>query len=362
MNHSKRAIASLCLGIFLLLTLVFTRLGTAQDQAAKPAEKKPLTPGPMLAQGTVDFDTPDFTLTLVRSSQTVAALKPKGADNFDFTPGDLLVARSQNGYFHLGDITLRLRAGKSESWKNYSTATARQPVRELPNLQEVVAAADLTPTLPSDIPLHVTRTWEIESNKLVLRFAIKNTSEAIVEVGALGIPMIFNNVLNDRSLEEAHAKCSFYDPYLGEDAGYLQVTRLSGRGPALLVAPEGHTSFEAYNPILDKADRFGATPVFIDPTPRGITFEGFYEWMVHSQAYAENEWKQSQQWNPPTSLTLKPGESKTYGVRFLLSPSIHDLELTLSNNGRPVAIGIPGYVLPTDIDARLFLKYGHAIK
>ena len=66
----------------------------------------------MLDQGTVNYDTPDFTLNLVRSSQTVAALKPKGADGFDFTPGDLLTERSQNGYFHLGDITLRLRTAR----------------------------------------------------------------------------------------------------------------------------------------------------------------------------------------------------------------------------------------------------------
>ena len=76
----------------------------------------------MLSQGTVDFDTPEFKLTLVRSSQTVAALRPKGADDFDFTPGDLLVSRSHDGYFHLGDITFRLRVGNSGSWKNYSTA------------------------------------------------------------------------------------------------------------------------------------------------------------------------------------------------------------------------------------------------
>jgi hypothetical protein len=76
-------------------------------------EKKAPTPGPMLAQGTIDLETPHFTLTLVRSSQTVAALKPKDAGDFDFTPGDLLVARSQDGYFHLGDITLRLRTGNS---------------------------------------------------------------------------------------------------------------------------------------------------------------------------------------------------------------------------------------------------------
>ncbi len=316
----------------------------------------------MLSQGTEDFDTPDFALTLVRSSQTVAALKPKGAGDFDFTPGDLLVERSKDGYFHLGDITLRLRAGTSGDWKNYSTASGRNPVTALPVAKDVLAAADLAPTLPADVPLQITRTWLLESGKLVLRFTLKNKSSDSVQIGALGMPMIFNNVLNDRSLEEAHAKCSFYDPYIGEDAGYLQVTRLSGHGPALLVVPDGKTPFEAYNPILDHPGRQGAKPVFTDPTLRGITFEGFYEWMVHSQAYAENEWKAAQPWNPPTALSLAPGESRTYGLRFLLSDSIRDIEKTLAENGRPVAVGVPGYVLPMDIDARLFLKFPRSVR
>jgi hypothetical protein len=350
----KAVIVAICFLSFLSLPNVSTA------QAEK--KKEPPTPGPMLSQGIQDFDTPDFKLTLVRSSQTVAALNPKGAGDFDFTPGDLLVARSKDGYFHLGDLTLRLRTGTSGDWKNYSTAATRHPVLPLPVSKGVLAAADLAPALPTDIPLQVIRTWALESGKLVLRFTLKNKSSESVQIGALGIPMIFNNVLNDRSLDEAHAKCSFYDPYIGEDAGYLQVTRLSGHGPALLVVPDGRTPFEAYNPILDRGGRMGAKPVFTDPTPRGITFEGFYEWMVHSQAYAENEWKAAQPWSPPTALNLAPGESKTYGLTFLLSDSIRDIEKTLVENRRPVAVGVPGYILPMDIDARLFLNSPKTVK
>jgi len=341
--------------------LVMCLMDALLGVSAQEKEKKPPTPGPMLSQGTLDFDTPDFTLTLVRSSQTVAALKPKNGGGFDFTPGDLLVARSQDGFFQLGDITLRLRMETSGDWKNYSTSTARQPVAAMPASKTILAGADLAPTLPADIPLQITRVWSLEANKLVLRFTLKNKTAKIVEVGALGIPMIFNNVLNDRSLEEAHAKCSFYDPYIGEDAGYLQVTRLSGHGPALVVVPD-KTPFEAYNPILDRAGNWGAAPVFTDPTPRGITFEGFYEWMVHSRAYAENEWKTTEPWNRPTTLKLAPGESKTYGVEFLLSDSIRNIEKTLADNGRPVAVGIPGYVLPMDVEGQLFLKYPKSIR
>ena len=315
----------------------------------------------MLEQGYLDLDTPAFSVRLVRSSQTVASLKPKGAGDFDFTPGDLLVERSKDGYYHLGDLDLRLRTANSAEWKDYSTALARTPVTAQPAAGEVLASADLAPTLPADIPLQVIRTWGLEKGNLVLRFVVKNKTAQPVQIGALGIPMIFNNVLNGRSLEQAHAVCSFYDPYIGEDAGYLQVTRLSGHGPALLVLPVGQTPFEAYNPILDSR-RSAPVSIFHDPTPRGITFEGFYEWMVHSAAYAENEWKKATPWNPPTQAKLAPGESRTYAVEFVAADSIRDIEKTLAEHQRPVAVGVPGYVLPMDLQARLFLKYPHGVK
>ena len=320
----------------------------------------------MLDQGFLTLDTPQFTLKLVRSSQTVAALLPNGANGFDFTPGDILTERSTDGYYHLGDIDLRLRSAPGDAWTSYSTAFARKPVVPLPTAAGVLAAADLAPTLPRDIPLQITRIWTVEDGKLALHFTLKNTSGRNVEIGSLGIPMIFDNVMNGRTLEQAHEHCSFYDPYIGEDAGYLQVTRLTGRGPALVVIPDGHTPFEAYNPILDERHQRGeATPkleIFHDPTPRGTTFEGFYEWMVHSGAYQQNEWKQAQPWNPATTFTLKPGESRGYGVKFLVADSIPDIEKTLAANGRPVAVGVPGYILPKDIEGHLFLKYPQAVK
>ena len=364
-----RVVCAAFAGLFVLGGFLFLRAGVPASfslRYALPAyaqergAKKPPVPGPMLDQGTFDLDTPDFTLSLVRSSQTVAALKPKGADGFDFTPGDLLVARSKDGYYHLGDLDLRVRSGNSGAWVNYSSAHVRKPVSALPASANVLAAADLAPTLGPDLPLEVKRYWALENGRLVLRFELKNQTEQPVQVGALGIPMIFDNILNDRTLDEAHVKCSFYDPYIGEDAGYLQVTRLNGHGPVLLVVPDGKTAFEAYAPVLSPRRR-GEAPIFTDPTPRWVTFEGFYDWMVHSQAFAENEWKNAQQWNPPSLLTLAPGQSKIYGVKFILSDTIRHIESTLETNSRPVAIGIPGYVLPMDIEARLFVKYPNEI-
>jgi len=292
---------------------------------------------------TIDVDTPDFKLKLAQASQTVAALEPKTAPGFDFTPADRLSQRAANRYHHLGDLILWLRVGASGPWQKYDTAESRAPVEPLTATAPTLAAANLAPTLPHDIPLQITRSWLVDNGRLVLRFEMKNNTAQPVQIGALGIPVIFNNILTNRNLKEAHEKCSFSDPYIGQDAGYLQVTRLTGAGPALVVVPDGQTPFEAYQ-------------LLSEPTRPSQTFEGAFAWMVYTQAYADDEWHGVVPWNPPTSVTLAPGATKTYGLQFLLSDEIRNIETTLAHANRPVAIGIPGYVLPMDIEGRLFVK------
>jgi hypothetical protein len=318
--------------------------------------------GPMLDQGLASYQTPGLTLRLVRSSGTVAGLEPEHSDGFDFTPAELLAARSTDGYYHLGDLDLRIRAAGTTEWSGYSTALERHPVHPLPPGHSELRRDDLRPTLPAGFPLQITRIWSVIDGKLALRFTLKNSGPRAIEIGALGIPLIFDNVLSGKSLDEAHAVCSFSDPSIALDAGYVQVTRLNGHGPALLVVPDGKTQFEAYNPIAGPRGRASKPEVFHDLTPRSMTFEGFYEWMVASAAYQQNEWKQAEPWNAATSIVLQPGEQRTVGLRFLVADSIRSIESTLAENRRPVAVGIPGYILPQDMDAALFLNYPQPVK
>ena len=92
------------------------------------------------------------------------------------------------------------------------------------------------------------------------------------------------------------------------------------------------------------------------------TFEGLYEWQFHTLAYAQNEWKNVTPWNAPTSATLQPGQTRTYGLRFVLAPSIREIEDTLQASRHPVAVGIPGYILPSDQQGKLFLSYPSTVK
>lgn len=328
--------------MFFLVPFVLSAQGPWQRIAEQPEVLG-------LDEGFEEFSTSGLDISLVKASQTVAEFKPKSLDGFDYTPREFLENRNRNNLYHLGDINLRLRVGEDREWKEFSTASDREPVKAL-NKEDVLAVADLANTLPEDIPLEIHRYWEEQDGQLVLRFELKNNSDLPVEIGSLGIPMIFNNILHQKDLDQAHADCVFYDPYIGQDAGYLQVVRLTGKGPVLMVLPHGDTPFEAYNPLLD------------DLTPRGITFEGFHEWMAHSRAHAEEDWSEAEPWNRPTSCRLNPGEKADYGLKFVLSESLHDIESTLIEHERPVAMGVPGYVLPNDVNGKLFLNYSGEVQ
>src|SRR5215831_2318924 len=112
--------------------------------------------------GTLDFDTPDFNLKLAKPSQTIASLQPKGAGAFDFAPGDRLENRSADHFNSIGDLNFRTRLRGAEQWEDYSTSASRHPVQALAATAPVLAAADLSSTLPPNCPLQITRRWLLE--------------------------------------------------------------------------------------------------------------------------------------------------------------------------------------------------------
>lgn len=338
---NRKSVACILIGCF-----IFT-----SAWAQSPWERIGQRPSTLQRElGEKSYTTSSFTLTLLNASQTVKHLRPHSDTAFDYTPSDRLGQRDKDDFYHLGDINVIVRCGVDGEWRRYSTAQRRKPVECLPVAGPVLAASDLAPTLPADIPLNIKRYWEMDQGELVLRFSITNIATDTVEIGSLGIPLIFNNILEGKSLEEAHRDNVFFDPYIGKDAGYLQVNRLHGKGSSLLVLPHLNAGFEAYNPLND------------DPTPKGVVFEGFHEWLIHSKENAELEWGSANPWNVPTSTLLAPGEQKSYALKFVLAPSIREIEHKLTEQGRPVAVGLPGYILPMNEVGKLFLNYPEAIR
>jgi hypothetical protein len=83
--------------------------------------------------------------------------------------------------------------------------------------------------------------------------------------------------------------------------------------------------------------------------------------MTSSKAYAEDDWTGVTQWNDPSAFKLQPAETRNISVRFALNPNIETTENKLSDLGMPVAIGVPGFVLPQDVEGRLWVKYHEPI-
>ena len=270
-------------------------------------------------------------LQLDDESGLAVALRAR-SNGFDYAPGDWYAQRSDSGFYHPGDLTLQVRGNKG-NWISYTSATRSTPPQLMRKNQGDLAAHDMTGVF-SGSGLRVIRRWVNDGGDLVLQFELTNMTGNPIQIGGLGIPMVFNNILHRRSLEEAHAVNSFHDPYIGLDAGYVQVVRLDGTGPVLAVTPSGDTPLEAWRPLLD------------DRTPRNTTHEGFYAWTAHSQAWVDTEWTDAEPWNPASSRMIEIGESVTYGVRFSLAPSVREVESHLRSLGLPVAVGLPGYVLP----------------
>jgi len=301
-----------------------------------------------LASGYLKFSTRNFDIQVTRDAQVLASLKPVGS-SFDFLPFDYISRRTRNGQHHWGDVTIRYRPTGSSAWIDANSAQARKPVSALRGSGPLTAAV-IAPTLPSTLPLNITREWTDVEGDLGLRFLISNTGRATLELGSLGFPAEFNSIFTDRRAEQIQQRCSLSDPYVGMHGGYLRVTPVGGTGPALVVTPLGNTPLEAYRNLIEDS--------YSDTAYASQTFEGFYEWQVLTKAWAEKEWAGAKPWNLPSSRTLQPGETLTVGVRFSLASSIRDIDATVQRTGTPVAVGTPGYVLPRDLPGQLTVKPG----
>lgn len=303
-----------------------------------------------LSNGYINFTTSNFDFKIVRDSQVLASLKPTG-DSFDFLPFDYLPNRTRDGQYHWGDITFRYRQGGSTGWVDGDSAAARTAIESVPS--DALAASNLASTLPTG-PLNITREWIDVSGDVGLRFTIQNSAATAVEVGSLGFPAEFNSIFTSRTAVDTQRLCSLSDPYIGMHAGHIRVAPLRGTGSALVVTPLGDSPLEAYR-NLDE-------PYFSDTAYGSQTFEGFYEWQVLSKAWAENEWAGKQPWNTPSSRTLQPGESMQFGVRFSVAKGgVREIDTAIQTTGTPVAIGVPGYIIPSDSIAQLFLQNSSAV-
>lgn len=366
-----------------------------------------------LAHGVLPLATRRFAAELVRDAQVLVSLRPAGRatgppPSFDYLPRDRLSSRARNGQHHWGDVLLRYRlvaadgkASASPSWIDVSSVAARKPVtaastpearspQDVATNITVLAAADLAATLSSPrLPLSIVREWLDVDGDLGVRFRIAYgagasppttaAEQSALQIGGLGFPAVANSIFTGRSPEDVQTLCSLVDPYVGMDAGFLRVAPVSGRAdtPLLLVTPLPGTAtpLAAYRNLDEPAAGRDGDPTNAYGTQ---TFEGLYAWEAVTAAWDVREWRpggaavagvlgstNGAPWNAGVAgnrsapVTLRPGASADFGLRFTLAPGGHeavDAALRRPDVDLPVVRGVPGYVLPqTGLAGQLFV-------
>lgn len=304
----------------------------------------------------LSFNLTNFHGQLDDSSGVLKSLIPTSDLTFDFSILGDFDLRNGDGNYHTGDVDLRYRTDNQSAWTVASTATNRSnPGQQLSaassssSIDGAISVWDLSSVFEGS-GLNVTRTWTQYDGNVVLSLNLTNTlPDASVEVGGLGFPLEVDNIFTDKTAVEAMENCSLIDPYIGLNAGYAAVRRLNGLGPNMLITPfTATTSFEAWNFLVEDT----TTSLAYQSTD----YEGNYEWLVHTAAFAEDEWAGVEPWNEPTSVVLEPGEFASYGFLFTIVPSVQEFDSHIASLDIPVAVGVPGYILPKETVGSLYLN------
>jgi hypothetical protein len=295
------------------------------------------------------FSTDRWQGIFAAGSGVLESLRPTQELDFDFSPSDVFSTRNGNGNSHTGDVSFRYRVQgqeswlEADSWSNRTELSSSQPQNSQDLLQSDFDS--LWPAVSKS--LHVERLWTQYDGDLILNITMTNVDKSPIEVGALGLAIEMNNIFVNRTADQTMQKCVLVDPYIGLGAGYVQATRLTGTGPNLVITPFGNvTKFEAWRFLPEPTNQYYQIQ----------TYEGNYAYMIYTEAYAEQEWNTSTPWNAPTSATISPGSSLSVALRFSTASSVENIEERVASNDIPVAVGIPGYVLPRDIIGSLFLN------
>lgn len=202
----------------------------------------------------------------------------------------------------------------------------------------------------------VVETYALEGDALVWRIAVTNTSGQTLELGDLGLPMPFNEYWftpNDAIYETRVV----YHSFTGYNGSYITAKRPSGLGPFLLLVPEASTGagFE-YQDHWDVEDHPGSAWAAGQGAPVSWP-DGLNVFYVHSAVIQST----GRGYLDHTSLVLAPGQSKTYGFKFLKVASDAEVQARLYREGLVDVSVVPGLIFPSDATAKVDLHTTKAV-
>ncbi|CAK1359638.1 unnamed protein product [Cercospora beticola] len=316
------------------------------------------------------IDTPGFTLELDVANQVATKLTAKSGSNAGNAPFNFLLStanRTDDGYYALGDIQIRMRPENSDSWIDVASHFARQPINNsTDSANGSLSSADITASLGDNLPITVVRSWSADQDSVILSFTISNTGNDTLQMGGVGIPTPYNNNWIGKNQEQTWTESVVSDPALSLDAGYVVTNRLTGEGPSLITTPVGKSPLEQYR--LDYVSEPNYPEQWLDKTNLDYNYEGVFSWWVATSGLTELDtaaanslgFTRGSDFNVPTEFSLRPSESRTIGLRFHTSAGPSSVEDRLRAFDRPTIVGVPGFVASSGEPVKMVIRSSSA--
>lgn len=235
----------------------------------------------------------------------------------------------------LGNIIIRYARGKQiEEGASYTVVSQRSTV------QCDWTDSEIRFTFPNMLgkKIALVETWKLEGEELKWEMALTNTGDDDLRIRDLKLPMPFNQAYVKDTIT-TYTQRLVRHSFFSLDGSFLYWTRPNGVGPMLTMVPAAGTSLEYYENDWSK---------------RVSGWEGPYHMYIHSEQIGnatEGEWIL-----PHSGLTLAPGETKEYGMRFAWAEDQDDVRNTLVDLGGVDVTVMPGMTVTTEMATRIALR------
>lgn len=258
-----------------------------------------------------------------------------------------------------GDIVLRYRVGDGE-WKHASTARsgATRHVSSLPEGRGVGAVVEYSGQAHETDAINgldLKETYQVEGDALTWRIQISNQSSAPVEIGDLGLPLLFNSYYAKDPVA-TYTQRVIRHSYIEGDDSFIFWMRPDGKGPILLMTPGRGTHLEYFNSRTKKSSADAPDSVFAQ---RGA-WEGLYTAYIHGKVQTANYDKGGSWRQPLTSRSLAPrgleGSDRTYEFVFHWEDNYQGVRDELYRDGLLDIEVAPGMVIPSNLAAHLSIR------
>ncbi|WP_052431015.1 DUF5695 domain-containing protein [Robinsoniella peoriensis] len=195
-------------------------------------------------------------------------------------------------------------------------------------------------------------TYELVDNQIVWSMTVTNTKDKNLIIGDFGVPMPFSEFWPGGT--QVYETSVVDHSFVGQDSSYIYASRPSGQGKFLLFTPDTSTGagFEYQDHWRINNGHAGS----VWAQDQGGWANGLNVFYIHSDvikstgsSYLEN-----------TSLTLAPGESKTYTFKFTGVDDEQDMKTKLYEEGIIDAVAVPSMAFSVNMPAKFYLhtSYG----